>query len=347
MKHTFLILVALILGSCAGKQDDSDNVKETKSQVVNVYSHRHYPSDQKLFDKFTEKTGIEVNVVKSNADQLMQRIEMEGKDSPADVLMTVDAGRLFRAKSKGILQPVTSDLLNERVPKAFQEEGNHWYGLTVRARIIAYSKERVTPADLSTMQALTDEKWKGKVLVRQSNNIYNQSLLASIIANEGEEAAKEWAKGIVENMAREPKGNDRDQMKEIAKGTGDVAIVNSYYVGMLMNSDKEEEQKVGEKIAVFFPNQEGLGTHINISGAGVAKYAPNKENAIKFIEFLVSKEAQEIFASTNYEYPVNPNVKPSELLQSWGEFKADSIDFNKLGELNSQAVKIFDEVGWK
>ncbi|MFT6963450.1 MAG: iron(III) transport system substrate-binding protein [Flammeovirgaceae bacterium] len=348
MKNIVLgCFMSLILLACGGKQEAENKEKQVEMQVVNVYSHRHYPSDEELFKKFTEQTGIEVNVVKANADQLMQRIESEGENSPADILLTVDAGRLYRAKSKGILQPVTSDLLTERVPAGLKDSENFWYGMTIRARLIAYSKDRVKPTQLSTMQDLTDPKWKGKVLVRQSNNIYNQSLLASMIMNDGEEEAKKWAEGIVANMARSPKGNDRDQMKEIVKGTGDVAIVNSYYYGMLLNADNQDERKVGEQIAVFFPNQDGVGTHINISGAGVAKFSPNKENAILFLEYLVSQEAQEVFASTNYEFPVNPNVKPSKLLKSWGTFKADTLDFNKLGELNAEAVKTFDMAGWE
>ena len=351
MKHIFLLLFAtILLSACASKPQEegtTDNETTNTEQIVNVYSHRHYPSDVQLFEQFTAQTGIKVNVIKASADQLMKRIEEEGEKSPADILLTVDAGRLYRAKQKGILQSFNSEIINETVPTAFRDPENQWVGLTIRARLIAYAKGKVDPATLSSMDALTQPEWNGKVLVRQSNNIYNQSLLASIIHNEGEEKAKEWAMGIVKNMARDPKGNDRDQMKELVKGTGDVAIVNSYYIGLLLNSDNPDEQAVGEKIGVFFPNQEGKGTHINISGAGLTKYAPNKENAIKFMEFLVSTEAQQVFASVNYEYPVNPAVQPSELLQSWGTFKADSTDFNKLGELNTRAVEIFDEAGWK
>lgn len=341
-----VLLLGLVVWSCGPKGEDEKGEEASKG-VVNVYSHRHYPSDQELFDKFTAKTGIEVNVVKAGADELMQRMLNEGESSPADILLTVDAGRLYRAKSKGILQPINSETINAQVPAAFRDSEGQWVGMTIRARLLAYAKDRISADDLSTYEALTEDRWKGKVLVRQSNNIYNQSLLASMIASEGEETAKAWAAGIVANMAREPKGSDRDQMKEVVKGTGDVAIVNSYYIGLLLNKGDEAERKVGEQIGVFFPNQEGRGTHINISGAGVAKHAPNKENAIKLLEFLTSPEAQEVFASVNFEYPVNPSVAPSELLKSWGTFKADTADFGKVGALNTEAVKIFDESGWK
>lgn len=347
-RYIWFVFATLLLWSCnSGTSEEKGGTEETKKQVVNVYSHRHYPSDVELFKKFTAKTGIEVNVIKANADELLQKIETEGENSPADVLLTVDAGRLYRAKAKNILQPIVSATIAKNVPTAFMDTDKQWVGLTTRARLIVYSKERVSAEDLSSMEALTEAKWKGKVLVRSSNNIYNQSLLASMIFNDGEEKAKEWAEGIVANMARNPSGSDRDQMREIVKGTGDVAIVNSYYVGLLLNDSKPENVEVGKKMGVFFPNQEGKGTHINISGAGLVKYSPNKVNAIKFLEFLTSIEAQEVFASANHEYPVNPNVKLTGLLESWGTFKADTTNFSKIGELNTKAVQVFDQAGWK
>jgi iron(III) transport system substrate-binding protein len=335
---------ALALAGCAGKGGEQ---AEADTRVVNVYSHRHYPSDQELFDRFEQQTGIKVNVVKAEADQLMQRMLTEGERCPADVLLTVDAGRLYRAKAQGLLQAATSPLLEQQVPAAFRDKDGMWVGMTVRARLIAYAKGRVQPEALSTYEALTEPAWKGRVLVRQSSNIYNQSLLAAMIASQGEEAAKAWAAGMVANMAREPKGSDRDQMKEVVKGTGDVAIVNSYYVGLLLTEGDSAEKAVGEQIGVFFPNQGGRGAHINISGAGVAKHSPNREHAIKFLEFLTGAEAQQVFASVNHEYPVNPAVQPSALLQSWGQFKADTADFERMGALNADAVRIFDEAGWK
>ena len=320
--------------------------KKEQEQVVNVYTHRHYKADQELFAQFEKETGIKVNVVNAKADELIQKMTVEGEQSPADVLITVDAGRLVRAKDKDLLQSATSEFLNKTIPTHLRDADNQWFALTKRARLIAYNPEKVKAEDLSTYEALTDAQWKNKILIRSSSNIYNQSLLASIIAHEGEEKALQWAEGIVANMARSPKGNDRDQVKAVVAGAGDLAIVNSYYIGKLLTSKNPEEVKAGEGIKIFFPNQEGRGTHINVSGAGVAKYAPHKANAIKFIEFLASKPAQEKFALSNYEYPVNAEVQPSEILASWGTFKEDKLSLSKLGENNKKAVLTFDKARW-
>lgn len=346
MKRFLLVLATLaVFTGC--KNDKKNNAAENEEQVVNVYTHRHYASDQQLFKQFEETTGIKVNVINANADELIQKMGIEGEQSPADVLITVDAGRLTRAKDQDLLQAIESDVIKNTVAAHLKDPDNQWFGLTKRARIIVYDPARVDSTELSTYEDLATDKWEDRVLIRSSENIYNQSLLASIIVNKGEEAAKEWAVGMVENMARTPKGNDRDQVKAVVAGEGDLAIVNTYYVGNMLNSENPEEVKAGESVKVFFPNQEGRGAHINVSGAGVARHAPNKENAIKFIEFLVSKEAQEIFANSNYEYPVNREVQPAQLLQSWGEFKEDGLNLSKLGEFNKKAVLIFDEAGWK
>ncbi len=318
-----------------------------QEQEVNVYTHRHYASDQELFAQFEKKSGIKVNVINANADELIQKMTLEGEQSPADVLITVDAGRLVRAKDKGLLQSAKSEFLEKNIPSHLKDSDNHWFSLTKRARVIVYNPDKIKAADLSTYEELTDKKWYKKILIRSSSNIYNQSLLASIIANSDEAVAKNWAEGIVANMARSPKGNDRDQIKALVAGEGDLAIVNTYYIGKLLNSKNPEEVRSGKAIKVFFPNQQDRGTHINVSGAGVAKYAPNKKNAIKFIEFLASKDAQKVFAETNYEYPVNEDVLPAELLRSWGFFKEDKLSLSKLGENNKKAVLIFDSAGWK
>ena len=338
LKSFLIAIFGIILLSC-GSGD--------KQEVVNVYTHRHYEADQKLFDMFTEVTGIKVNVVSASADELIQKLELEGLNSPADVLITVDAGRLHRAESKDLLQSVNSDILNSNIPGKFRDPEGYWFGMTFRARILAYSKERVNPKELSTYEALTEDQWKGRILTRSSENIYNQSLLASIIANDGKETAEQWAAGLLANMARDPKGSDRDQIKAVAAGEGDVAIVNTYYIGIMLNDANEEERKAAEKISIFFPNQEDRGTHINISGAGVTKYAPNKENAVKLLEFLSNKESQEFLANINFEYPVNPKAEFSDLLKLWGSFKADDLNLSVLGDNNSEAVVIFDKVRWK
>jgi iron(III) transport system substrate-binding protein len=343
------IILTSLLFSCK-KEVKTSVSKDSKANIakeVTVYTHRHYPADKLLFAQFEASTGIKVNVVNAKADELIQKMTTEGEQSPADVLITVDAGRLVRAKDKGLLQTVNSTKLNSTVPSHLRDVDNQWFSLTKRARVIVYAKDRVKAESLSSYDDLVTEKWNKKLLIRSSSNIYNQSLLASIIANIGEEKATDWAKGVVNNFARSPKGNDRDQVKAIVAGEGEIAVVNTYYIGKLLNSKNPEEVTAGNGVGIFFPNQDTNGTHINVSGAGVAKYAPNKENAVKFIEFLVSEASQKVFAEANYEYPVNTKVMPSELLQSWGTFKEDTLSLQKLGENNKKAVIIFDTVGWK
>ncbi len=314
---------------------------------VNVYSTRHYDTDKKLFKMFEEKTGIKVNVVKAKASALINRIENEGKKSPADILITADAARLYKAKSEGLFQSIKSDILIKNIPAELRDEDNQWFGLTKRSRVAVYKIGSGMEKELSTYEDLANPKFKGTIMVRSSNNEYNQSLLAAIIAHHGEEYALKWAKGIVANMAMEPKGNDRYQVKSVANGIGKIAIANTYYVGkMVDNKDKSQAEAV-KKVKIFFPKFENGGTHINISGGGVVKTAPNKENAIKFLEYMASAEAQELFAQGNFEYPVLKGVKTSDLVSSWGSFEEDKISINTLGKNNAQAVKIFDLAGWK
>lgn len=347
VKSYYSIICVLVLSMCSPQKSEQTEDQTSAEKMVNLYTHRHYQSDQKLFEDFERETGIKVNVVSASADELIKRMEMEAEASPADVLITVDAGRLHRAKEKGLLQPIESTVLEVNIPANFRDKEGYWFGLTFRARVIAYALDRVKPTQVPDYESLTDPKWKGKLLVRSSENIYNQSLMASIIASTGTENAKKWAAAVVSNMAREPKGNDRDQVKAVAAGVGDLAILNTYYIGKLLASDNQQEVAAGKAIGVIFPNQNGRGTHINVSGAGVAKYAPNKENAIKFIEFLSSEDAQRIFAETNFEYPVRSGTSLAPLLESWGSFKADTLDLGQLGEYNREAVMLFDEVGWK
>jgi iron(III) transport system substrate-binding protein len=353
MNHTFLLLAGLMLSlmACSGERS-SDNASATDTTAtrageVNVYTHRHYESDQELFRRFEQQTGIKVNVVSASADELIQRLQMEGQNSPADVLITVDGGRLWRAKSQGLLSPVNSQTLNANIPATFRDPEGHWYGLTYRARILAYDSSRVTPDQLATYADLAAPRFRKQVLVRSSDNLYNQSLLASIIAHEGSEAALQWARGVVANMARQPKGNDRDQVKTVTSGQGSIAIVNSYYIGNMLASEDAAEAEAGRRVKVFFPNQQGRGTHINISGAGVTRHAPNRENAITFLEFLSSEEAQQVFAQANFEYPVKEGVAWSPVLEKWGRFKADTLDLEALGKYNAEAVTLFDKAGWK
>ncbi|MDT3698836.1 MAG: Fe(3+) ABC transporter substrate-binding protein [Thermincola sp.] len=327
--------------------ENGSNSAEAKSQVVNLYTDRHYDSDDQLYTAFTAETGVKVNIVKGKSDELIERLKTEGADTEADLFITADVGRLHRAKATSLLQPIDSQTLNSNIPENLKDSENYWFGLTKRARVIIYDKDKVNPSELSTYEDLADSKWKGKILVRGSDSVYNQSLLASFIETMGEEKAKNWAAGIVANMARAPKGGDRDQAKAIAAGEGDIAIMNTYYFGQMLNSSDPEEKKVAEKLAIFFPDQNGDGTHINVSGAGVVKDAKNKENAVKLLEFLASDKAQKSFAEANYEYPVLKSVESSALLKSWGSFKEQSISLTKLGEHNERAVQILNEVGWK
>jgi iron(III) transport system substrate-binding protein len=339
----------LLFAGCSATSDKASEVKAdaSKPNVVNLYTDRHYDSDDQLYSTFTQETGIKVNIVKGKSDELIERLKTEGADTEADLFVTADVARLHRAKVNSLLQPINSQLLTSSIPDNLRDKENYWFGLTKRARIIVYAKDRVKASELTTYADLTNSKWKGKILVRGADSVYNQSLIASFIETMGEESAKKWAAGIVANMARAPKGGDRDQAKAIAAGEGDIAIINTYYFGLMLNSSDPEERKVAEKLAVFFPDQNSTGTHINVSGAGVIKSAKNKENAIKLLEFLSSEKAQKAYAEANYEYPVLKSSTSSELLKAWGVFKEQAINLSILGVNNEKAVKILNEVGWK
>jgi iron(III) transport system substrate-binding protein len=326
---------------------NEENAADGDAGEVNLYTSRHYDTDRDLYDQFTEETGIEVNVIEGDGDELIERINIEGESTEADVFITADAGNLYTAKENGLLQEVESETLTENVPENLRDVDNQWFGLTKRARVIVYNEETVDPEDLSTYEALTEPEWEDSIAVRSSDNMYNISLLSSLIEINGEEEAEEWAQGIVDNMARDPQGGDRDQAKAIVAGEGDVAIMNTYYIGGMLESEDPEEQEVAESVGVFFPNQDTTGTHINISGAGVTNHSQNEENAQAFIEFLSDEDAQGSFAEANNEYPVNENVEWTELLESWGEFEEQDINLSVLGENQQEAIRIFDRVGWQ
>lgn len=315
--------------------------------AINLYSSRHYDTDQALYDSFTKKTGLKVNLIEGAEDELIERIKSEGANSPADVFITVDAGRLWRAQQAGILQPVSSPTLTKAIPASLRSPENLWFGFSKRARVIVYNKSKIKPTDLSTYEDLAANKWKGKILIRSSNNIYNQSLVASLIEAHGMSDTEKWAKGFVGNFARPPEGNDTAQIQAVAAGIGDIGLANTYYVARLAKSNKPEDKAVAEKVGVFFPNQNQRGTHINISGGGVVKTAPNKEGAIKFLEHLVSPEAQKIFSEGNNEYPVVEGVPVTSVLNGFGKFKSDPVNVAIYGKLNPDAIKLMDRVGWK
>ena len=349
MKRKTAAVLALIagasgLGFAGGKKAAVSSPKEA---VVNIYSARHYESDDALYAAFREQTGIKVNVVSAGAPELIERIKREGPATEADLFITVDGGVLHTAKAAGIFQPVTSQAVLQNVPEHLRDPEALWVGLTTRARIIVYSKERVKPEQLSTYEDLADPKWKGKTLARPSSALYDQSLIASFVALNGDDAARSWVTGFAANFARPPKGNDRAQAIDIAAGIGDVALMNTYYIGQMLNSPNEEEVKAAQGVGLFFPNQETTGTHINISGAALTKHAKNTENALKLLEFLTSVPAQEQLSADNYEFPVNTGAKKHPLLESWGAFKTQRVDFSALGTNNARAIQLCAEGGWK
>jgi iron(III) transport system substrate-binding protein len=319
-----------------------------QDNVVNIYSSRHYQTDARLYSDFTKATGIKVNLIEGNDDALIERIKSEGANSPADVLITVDAGRLWRAEQAGILAPVTSATLEERIPAAFRDPDGRWFGFSYRARIIVYNRDKVKPGEIKSYADLADPKWKGRICVRSSTNVYNLSLLAARIAHDGEAKAEAWAKGVHDNFARDPKGGDTDQIKAVAAGECDVAISNHYYYVRLMNSDKPADKEVVARTAVIFPDQDGRGTHVNISGAGLVKTAPHPQAGVKFLEYLAGDEAQAYFAGGNNEWPVVEVASFSNpALTQLGKFKADPLNVGELGKNQPTAQKIYDRVGWK
>ncbi|TXF11743.1 Fe(3+) ABC transporter substrate-binding protein [Pelomicrobium methylotrophicum] len=319
-----------------------------QDKVVNVYSSRHYQTDEKLYRDFTKATGIQVRLIEGKEDALIERIRNEGANSPADVLITVDAGRLWRAEELDLFAPVKSQVLDNRLPASFRHPEGKWFGFSYRARVIVYNKDKVKPGEITSYADLADPKWKGRICVRSSSNIYNLSLLAALIHHWGEDKARQWAKDVKENLARDPKGGDTDQIKAVAAGECDVAISNHYYYVRLMNSDKPEDKKVVEKVALVWPDQNGNGTHVNVSGAGLIKTAPHKQAAIKFLEYLASDQAQAYFAAGNNEWPVVSSAAyRNPALASLGKFKADSLNVSVLGKNQALAQKIYDQVGWK
>lgn len=316
-------------------------------EEVNLYSARIEALIKPMLDRFTEQTGIQVNLVTGNADELLSRLQNEGRNSPADLLLTTDAGRLHRAQQADLVQSVESDLLSQRIPSAYRDPDGQWFGLSLRARPIMYVKGEVDPAELSTYEDLADPRWDQQICIRSSGNIYNQSLVASLIDAHGIEATEQWAKGLVSNLAKPPRGGDRDQIKAAAAGQCKLAIANTYYLAGMLNSDDAAEREAAAKMGVFWPNQADRGTHVNISGAAVTKAAKNRDNAIKLMEFLTSDEAQRWYAEVNGEYPVVAGVVSSDLLQQWGEFKADPLNMAILGENNTEALRLMDRAGWQ
>ena len=335
-----LAAAAALLGSVATVQAQSD------SKELNLYSSRHYDTDERLYSDFTDATGITINRIEGNADELIARMRAEGTNSPADILLTVDTSRLERAKNEGVLQSIDSAVLEERIPGNLQDSDNQWFGFSQRARIIFYDKNDVQepPQDYVS---LADPAYKGMVCHRSSSNAYSQTLLAAVIENHGAEAAKEWAAGVVANFARDPEGGDTDQLRGLISGQCDISIANTYYFARALRTEVEGVSDQIDQIGWVWPAQDAEGAHMNLSGGGVAAHAPNRDNAIAFLEYLASDQAQQYFSAGNDEFPAVPGVTRSESVAKLGEFKADEVDLSAVAKNIPEAQKIFNEVGWK
>ncbi|MEX2573639.1 MAG: Fe(3+) ABC transporter substrate-binding protein [Balneolaceae bacterium] len=318
-----------------------------ESDHLNIYSSRHYDTDRELYDRFTEETGISINLIEGGSDELIERIKNEGLNSPADIVITVDAGRLWRAREAGVLQSVSSDILEQRIPSDLQDRDQYWFGLSQRIRGIIYHRDRVDPSELKGYQDLSDEKWRGRFCVRSSNNIYNQSLVASLIESQGMEETEEWATNLVANFARPPQGGDTDQIKAVAAGQCDVALANHYYLARLIASDSPADRAVAEQVGIHFPPDEYGGTHINVSGAGVAVHSPNREHAIRFLEYLSEPESQALFAGGNFEFPVTGETDVPDILRNFGSFDRNRINVTAYGSNNPLAIRLMDRAGWR
>lgn len=323
-------------------------VAAAQDLTLNLYSSRHYQTDEALYANFTKATGIKLNRIEAGEDPLIARIKNEGSASPADVLVTVDAGRLWRAEQMGLFQTVESKVLADRLPDHMRAAGNQWFGFSARARVIIYNKAAINPADVQNYEDLANPKLKGKVCTRSGGHVYNLSLMSALIEHWGEAKAEQWAKGVVTNFARAPKGGDTDQIKAVAAGECGVAISNSYYYVRLMTSNKPEDRKVVEATGLVWPNQKNFGTHMNISGAGVIKTARNREAAVKYLEYLASDQAQGYFAEGNNEWPVAKGAPlNNKALAALGSFKMDTLNISALGKHQPLAQKIFDRAGYK
>ena len=319
-----------------------------QDKVVNLYSARHYNTDEALYSNFTKATGIKINRIDGGEDALLTRIKAEGANSPADVFLTVDAGRLWIADQEGVFAPIQSKVLDERIPAAYRLASNTWFGFSTRARVILVDKAKIKAGEVSTYEDLADPKWKGQICTRSGSHVYMLSLLSSIIEHDGAAKAEAWAKGVNANLARQPKGGDTDQIKAVAAGECAIALSNTYYIARLIKSDKADDREIMEKLRIVWPNANGRGVHMNVSGGGVLKNAPNKENAIKFMEYLASDDAQAYFANGNNEWPVVVSAKiKNDALDSMGTFKADPLNMIALGRNQRQAQEIVNRVGYK
>lgn len=318
-----------------------------EAEVLNVYSARKEALIKPLLDDFSKATDIKVNLITGKADALITRIKTEGNLSPADILLMTDAGRLVRAKQAGITQSIENEKTLTALPDSFKDTEGHWLALTYRARTLVYAPDRVNIEQLDTLEELADPKWRGRICIRSSSNIYNQSLVAALLEKKGREQTKKWAEGFVGNFARAPKGGDRDQIKAVVAGLCDVAIVNNYYLAGMLNSSDSAQQKIAQKVKVFWLNQKDRGAHINISGIAIARYAPHPENALKLVDFMLTDAAQAWYSDHNYEYPIRETVPLNKTVKAMGAFKSETVSMQVIGERNTEALQLMDQVGWR
>lgn len=313
---------------------------------VNIYSARHYDVDELLYSGFEKASGVKVNLIEGKEDELIERMKAEGTNSPADLFITADAGRLWRADQAGLLAAVDSPVLNSRIPEHLRQPEGHWFGISTRARVIFYDKTKLTDPPL-TYAALADPKYKGMLCVRSGTNIYMLSLLASYIAHNGDEAAKSWAQGLKDNLARDPQGGDTDQLKGLVSGECKIAVANTYYFARGLTETVDGLSEGIDRIGIVFPDQDGNGTHVNISGAGMTVNAPNRDNALKLLEYMTTDDAQSFFAKGNNEYPVVEGVAASSVVVGLGKFRADTLNLDELGKNQPRAQEIYNEIGFK
>ncbi len=335
------VLAALLTTSCSGGADNA------KVQEVNLYSARHYDSDLPLYERFAKETGIKVNRIEGNADQLVARMRSEGKNSPADLFIAADAGALWRADQAGLFQPVQSETLNERVPASLRQPDGHWYGFTRRARVVAYDSAKVRPQEVDDYAKLSGPRFKGKICVRSSDSVYNLSLVGAVIEALGQDGASQWVHGIVANMARPPEGGDRDQIRAVAAGVCEVALTNSYYYIRMANGDDEADRKITERVKLAFPSLDGKGAHVNISGGGVVANAPNRNNAIKLLEFLASADAQRHISANNNEFPASPDVAAPPPVDAYADFTANPMSAAAFAARQPEAQTLMSAAGWR
>lgn len=346
MRTNFILALALAVSVTACGQSGSVR-SDAREGVVNLYTARHYDTDKALYDRFTEQTGIRVNIIEGNADQLIARMRSEGSASPADLFVTADAGALWRAQNANLLQPTSSETLDAAIPANLRDPEGRWFGLNRRARIVAYDSSRVQPTEIDTYEEIASPRFRGRLCVRSADSVYNLSLVGALIEAWGPEKTAEWARGVVANMARSPEGGDRDQIRAVNAGVCEIALTNSYYYIRMANGEDSDDRAVTQKVKLAFPSLEGRGAHVNVSGGGVAANAPNRENAVRLLEFLASPEAQTSVSAGNNEYPANPNVPAPAPTNAFADFTAHPMSVTVYGARQAEAQSLMSAAGWR